>query len=154
MTQRRYDLIPRHYWPWQGPAYKGLDADLATVEAAIDDLQAAVGVRHLLPLTGPAPDGIIRTINRITFNSSTKYPIPATWTDPTLLSIRIVNPTDSPSSLNIGLGTYGSANHTTEPDVVAPGQEWVTGATAVPVFVRASTDGAYVTPVIITERSA
>ena len=35
MPGTRYNLIAKANWNWLGPAYKGLDADLAEVEAAV-----------------------------------------------------------------------------------------------------------------------
>lgn len=35
MAGSRYDLIAQENWAWLGPAYRGIDADLAAVEAAI-----------------------------------------------------------------------------------------------------------------------
>ena len=35
MPGTRYNLIAKANWNWLGPAYKGLDADLEAVEAAV-----------------------------------------------------------------------------------------------------------------------
>ena len=35
MAGSRYSLIPKAFWQYLGPAYRGLDADLEAVEAAV-----------------------------------------------------------------------------------------------------------------------
>ena len=35
MAGSRYSLIPKAFWQYLGPAYRGLDADLDAVEAAL-----------------------------------------------------------------------------------------------------------------------
>ena len=32
MAEKRYQYVPRDMWPWLGPAFKGIDADLRTLE--------------------------------------------------------------------------------------------------------------------------
>ena len=32
MAEQRYQYVPRDMWPWLGPAFKGIDADLRTLE--------------------------------------------------------------------------------------------------------------------------
>ena len=34
MAGSRYNLIQKSLWQWLGPAYRGLDADVAALEAA------------------------------------------------------------------------------------------------------------------------
>ena len=33
MAEQRYQYVPRESWPWLGPAFKGIDADLRTLES-------------------------------------------------------------------------------------------------------------------------
>ncbi len=46
MAEQRYLYVPREAWPWIGPALRGIDADLKTLEAsgggesAVTDLTA------------------------------------------------------------------------------------------------------------------
>ena len=32
MAEQRYLYVPREAWPWIGPAFRGIDADLKTLE--------------------------------------------------------------------------------------------------------------------------
>ena len=32
VAEQRYQYVPRDMWPWLGPAFKGIDADLRTLE--------------------------------------------------------------------------------------------------------------------------
>ena len=34
MAEQRYQYVPRDMWPWLGPAFRGVDADLRTLESA------------------------------------------------------------------------------------------------------------------------
>lgn len=92
-----------------------------------------------LPQTDSAPYGRIQTVNRISVGTSTSFPTPLSWTEPSIQSIIIQNPSTNTNNINIGYGTYGSTNHTTEPVVLTPGQEWVCGASAVPIYARSDT---------------
>ena len=70
MAGSRYDLIAQENWQWLGPAYRGIDADLAAVEAAISAgggsvtvpvVQAAINVQKAdgsWPINKTAVDGV------------------------------------------------------------------------------------------------
>ena len=161
MPGARFDVVPQGAWKYRGDLWGMLSDDLAAVEAVGPAPREEVDVASLhqqvlpyLPPRGNVPNGLIRTINVIHFDSSTTFPVQATWTDDTLRSIIIQNPASSTSSLNIGVGTYNNTSHTTEPDVVPAGSEWVGTGGSRPVFVRASTTGQYVWATVITTRSA
>ena len=34
MAEQRYQYVPRDTWPWLGPAFRGIDADLRTLETS------------------------------------------------------------------------------------------------------------------------
>ena len=34
MAEQRYQYVHRDMWPWLGPAFRGIDADLRTLETA------------------------------------------------------------------------------------------------------------------------
>lgn len=33
MAEQRYEYVPAESWPWLGPAFRGIDADLRDLEA-------------------------------------------------------------------------------------------------------------------------
>lgn len=115
---------------------------------------ASSAVLPYLPPQSPVPGGKVRSQTRIFFDASTAYPIRATWTEDTTLKVVIQNPATSGSDLNIGYGVYGTDNHTTEPDVVPPGSEWVGYASPLPVYVRFATSTVTGYVDVLTERSA
>ena len=91
-------------------------------------------------------------------DASTSFPIRATWTEDSNVRIVVQNlatKIDGAANavdLNLGYGTYGTDNHTTEPIVVPAGSEWVGNASPLPVYCRFTTGTGYIN--IITERVA
>lgn len=124
--------------------------------SAVTVTSSAEAALPYLPQATPLND-VIRTVNQITVNDSTAYPMMVSWTEDSLQAIRVVNPADSGTDLLIGVGTYGSVNAPAAGtfETVAPGSEWVgTGVGAKPVFVRCATAGKIAWPIVITVRSA
>ena len=124
--------------------------------SAVTVSSSAEAVLPYLPQATPLND-VIRTVNQITVNDSSAYPMMVSWTEDSLQAIRVVNPADSGTDLLIGVGTYGSVNAPAAGtfETVAPGSEWVgTGVGAKPVFVRCATAGKIAWPIVITVRSA
>ncbi len=89
-----------------------------------------------LPKTQEPPYARLQTVNKIILQDNTSFPIAISWTEPSIQSIIVQNPATNTAGINLGYGTYGSRNHATEPIVVAPGQEAVFGASAVPLYAR------------------
>ena len=160
MAAERYRHVPKALWAYLNPALKGIDADLTAIETntggtprdQITPNSPHSDVAPWLPDRDTPTKGILTTVNRVHVNASTAYPTQVSWTSPDLLSIRVQNPTDSNTNINIGYGTYNSPNHVAEPDIVPPGSEWVGTASALPVFVRTDTGSFPVT--VITTRKA
>ena len=67
MAGSRYDLIPNAFWQWLGPAYRGLDADVTALEAAVgSQLQAAISQLQATkaPLASPTFTGTVSGVTK------------------------------------------------------------------------------------------
>lgn len=120
--------------------------DQVTVNSPAKDVQP------YLPPQAAIANGRVRSQTKIYIDASTQYPIRATWTEDSTLKLVIQNPATNTSDLNVGYGVYGTDNHTTEPDVVPPGSEWVGYSSPLPVYCRFTTGTGHID--VITERSA
>ena len=151
----RYDWLPKDSWVYLGPAFHALARDLDTLGTPTprDQVTAASPATAVAPYLPPADTpGRSRSQTRIYNDASTQRPNRGTWTEPTTLRLVVQNPATNTSNLNVGYGNYGDHNHTTEPDVVPPGSEWVGYASPLPVFCRFTTGTGHV--LVLTERSA
>ena len=43
MTDERYDFVPREYWPHLGPAFQGINVNIASIQDALAALAAGGG---------------------------------------------------------------------------------------------------------------
>ena len=165
-TKRETYVQPPSMVTRLGPFERGVHEDLKAVESSVAVLQATSGAvkpRSTLTVTSPHTDvlpwlppreaaGRIRTVNRIWIDASTSFPRQVTWTEPTLLSIVVQNPSGSGVNLNVGYGLYGNQNHQGQPVVIPPGSEFVGNASPLPLFARWDSGARLVT--VITERAA
>ena len=137
----RYRYTDRAQWRYLGPAFQGIDEDLAALESATPKNRNQVGtaspssdVRPFLPV--PARKPTIRVHGLIDVTNSTQWPSEITGRkQDRLKSVRVQN-ISATDILSVGHGTYDNQNHTTEPYTVPAGQELVLAARPQPVFAR------------------
>ena len=64
MTDERFDFVPREYWPRLGPAFQGINVNIASIQDALADIAAGGGGGGTDVTTRQGTDGSWPTITR------------------------------------------------------------------------------------------